>query len=491
MKKYNILLVLLLISSPFFGQGIYNDGGKIVIGSGVTLNVSGSAGNYRNETNGSNGSLDLSGTLKLAGNLTNNATSSNFIGIAGANGAVVLNGSSLQTISGTSTSEMIFQNLEVNNTSGIAVAIDSRVNGSLTLTSGLADIGTHNLTLSPTTTVAGTPSATAMIVATNTGKLRKEMTAAGTFNFPVGDNTGTAEYSPVSLTLASGTFAAGAYVALNLKNAPFAGNSPLKRYWVVSQSGITSFVADATFNYVAADVTGTEASMYGARVLPIPVTLYGLVDSGLHKFSATGLSDFGTFTSSVSILLALQLKLFIEGYYDTGSDTMRPVKYNQDGNSPTTDVADITVELRNSNSPYALVDSTTAILKTNGDAACNFFTAPIGNYFIAVKGSNSIETWSEDPVNLSSTTSYDFTTSANKAFGNNMVHLNSIWAMYSGDINGDMNVDNADSILIKTNSNAFASGIYPTDLNGDGNVDNADAIICKSNSNNFIFVITP
>lgn len=488
MKKYSLILFLLLISSQIFGQGIYNNGGKIVIGSGVILQISGSGGNFRNENDGS---VDLSGTLKLTGNLTNNVASNNFIGTAGVDGAVVLNGSTMQTMGGTSASDLIFPNLEVNNATGIAVSKATRVNGTLTLTNGLVDIETNNLTLSSTTTVVGTPSSNAMIVATDTGEFRKEISATGTVSFPIGDNTSIAEYSPVTLNFVSGTFAPGAYVAINLKNAPFAVNSPLKRYWIITQSGITSFVADANFKYVAADVSGNEASMHAARVLPSLVNLNGLVDSGLHQFSVSGLSEFGTFTTSASLLFALQLKLFIEGYYDTSIGAMRSVKYNQDGISPTTDVEDITVELRNSSSPYALVDMATATLKTNGDAACSFSTAPSGNYFIAVKGINSIETWSALPVSFtSSPLSYDFTTTDTKAYGF-MKQLGTVWTLNSGDINHDGGIDASDATNLTNDIYNSVFGVQITDLNGDGGVDASDYIPYENNTYNSIYSSTP
>jgi hypothetical protein len=48
------------------------------------------------------------------------------------------------------------------------------------------------------------PDATKMIIASGTGELRKTFTAAGSFTYPIGDNVGTAEYSPATLTF-SGT----------------------------------------------------------------------------------------------------------------------------------------------------------------------------------------------------------------------------------------------------------------------------------------------
>jgi hypothetical protein len=89
---------------------------------------------------------------------------------------------------------------------------------------------------------------------------------------------------------------------------------------------------------------------------------------------------------------------------------MQPVAYN---NGLTTDptVCDyINVELHQSTSPYSLVASVTATLKTNGDALANIPTSvPSGNYYIVIKHRNSIEVWSKIPVAFgSSTVNYDF-----------------------------------------------------------------------------------
>ena len=302
MKKYYIILWLVLFSSGLWAQGVYNNGGKIVIGSGVTLTVSGTGGNYLNETNGS---LDLSGTLKLEGNLTNNAVS-DVIGTAGAGSKVELIGTSAQTIGGTTTATFTFPDLTVNNASGVVVAKDAGVTGTFSLTNGLVDIGNNNFNLGSAATVTGTPSVSSMIVATGTGQVRKEYSGSGSFTFPIGDNSATAEYSPVTLSLGSGTFAPGAYIGLSLSNTKYASNSIagsyLNRYWNISQTGITGFSGNALFQYQPADVTGTEADISLFKIDPAPVVIYGAANVGLHQLTASGLTGFGTFTGGNTLV---------------------------------------------------------------------------------------------------------------------------------------------------------------------------------------------
>jgi hypothetical protein len=181
------------------------------------------------------------------------------------------------------------------------------------------------------------------------------------------------------------------------------------------------------------------------------------------------------------------LKLFIEGYYD-GASTMRPVKNNQDYTSPTTDVDDVTVELRNATAPYAVAATTTAVLKTDGSVAAKFNAFPAGNYFIAVKHRNAVQTWSAaaEPFGVSTST-YDFSTAANKAYGDNMLSIGGVYCIYSGDINQDEVVDGSDSTDLINDIENANFGVLATDLNGDGVVDGSDSTFLINNTENAVF----
>ena len=171
---------------------------------------------------------------------------------------------------------------------------------------------------------------------------------------------------------------------------------------------------------------------------------------------------------------------------------MRSVKNNQDGVSPATDVEDITVELRNSTTPWGIVASTTAVLKTDGTSVCNFNTAPSGSFYIAVRNSNALETWSANPQAVGTTPlSYDFSTAANKAYADNMILVGSVYAFYSGDINQDSVIDGSDATSLDLDIFNSETGVRPTDLNGDGSVDGSDSVPFENNSYNSIFAVFP
>lgn len=207
-------------------------------------------------------------------------------------------------------------------------------------------------------------------------------------------------------------------------------------------------------------------------------------------------TDLNSISFSTSCLTCtdrslVNLKLNIQGYYDTQTQEMKPAKYNQGVSTNPTDVDDITVELRTNTG--TLVDTAIATLKTNGTAVCSFNTAPVGSFFITVKNENMVQTYSSSLQSVGRIPlTYDFTNSANKAFGNNVILLsNGKYAFYSGDLNGDGNVDNSDYSMWEIDANNFAFGSFATDLNGDGNVDNSDYSIWETNSNNFISIISP
>ena len=171
---------------------------------------------------------------------------------------------------------------------------------------------------------------------------------------------------------------------------------------------------------------------------------------------------------------------------------MRSVKLNQGVSVSSTDVETITLELHHAVN-FGILETTTANLQTDGTAVCNFTNTPQGSYYIVVKGSNLIESWSNLPQSIGSTPlSYDFTTADTQAYGSNMLEVElGVWAFYSGDLNQDGNIDNSDYSYWEIDANAFSFGNFITDLNGDGNVDNTDFSVWETNNNNFIYSIIP
>ncbi len=221
--------------------------------------------------------------------------------------------------------------------------------------------------------------------------------------------------------------------------------------------------------------------------------------SNAGNYSATLTSASGCVSNSnvinvqvINCQCALNMKVFLEGYYN-GAGMMKPVLYNQGVSSNTNITDEVTVELRNSTSPYAIVYSYTGYLNTNGIIACNFpFAADGKPYYIAVKHRNSIHTWSANPVVLTNSFLYDFTLSNTQVYGLNEVLLESgKYGIYASDINQDDAVNNSDFSLWESDANNFMTGYLLTDINGDASIDNSDFQFWELNANEFVGEVSP
>ena len=494
MKKYIISSILILFASSVYSQGIINNGAKIVVGSGSYVTISGTSGNFRNEITGS---VDLSGTLNVTGNVTNNVPGSDLLGTVTQGAVVVLGGSTSQILGGTTTVPFVFPNLTVNNPAGIVLLNNAQVNGSMTFSNGLVTIGNSNLTFGSLSQIVGTPSVSRMIVATGSGKVQKVWTGAGNFTYPIGDANGAAKYSPVTLNFTSGTFAPGAITGMNVVNAKYADpaitGSYLNRFWNVSQTGITGFNCDAIFQYLPSDVTGTESSISGLRVLPTPFTVYTPTNTSLQQLHVAGLTSFGTFTGALyASFKTLNLtSVMLEGLYN-GGGTMRQAQDLLGAHCPAGIADTITVELHSSTLYATLIYSARVPLTITGTATVNVPAADNGSYYITIKHRNSLQTVSATAQSFAgSLISQSFALPAN-VFGGNLVQMTDLsYTIYGGDVNQDNIIDLSDSAPVDNKAAAFALGYLVEDVNGDGLVDLSDASIIDNNVSLFVGAVTP
>jgi|688.fasta_scaffold171971_2 hypothetical protein len=230
-------------------------------------------------------------------------------------------------------------------------------------------------------------------------------------------------------------------------------------------------------------------------------TFSGNINFGNGTTCAAGTSVAGDLTTDNSALstirvvapVTLNLNAFLQGYY-SGANTMATALANQGVGSSTTNVDSVTVELHGAASPYALAYSVKGVLQTNGSLSCTFPYEATGNgYYIVIKHRNSVETWSADTVTMSSSTSYNFTTAANKAYGDNQVELEpNVFGIYSGDMNQDGFVDVSDYPAFDYDASIGVYAEYvATDLNGDGFVDVSDYPLFDLNSSVGVYAILP
>ncbi|MEP7165178.1 MAG: reprolysin-like metallopeptidase [Ferruginibacter sp.] len=199
------------------------------------------------------------------------------------------------------------------------------------------------------------------------------------------------------------------------------------------------------------------------------------------------------FTITAATTITVNVKLFLQGYYNAGSGIMQPVLNNESvPSSLATETDTIIVELHHQTT-HALIDTKKVVLLTNGTASATFIQ-PAGSYFIAVRHRNTLQTWTTAPLACTSSTPlYNFTTAANKAFGDNQVQVAAgIWAFFTGDLNQDEFIDVSDYPFFDSDNLGGVSGVYAsTDMNGDGFVDVSDYPVFDNNNLSGVSSIHP
>lgn len=187
--------------------------------------------------------------------------------------------------------------------------------------------------------------------------------------------------------------------------------------------------------------------------------------------------DIKIFYYSVNSVEITSFTAFIEGFYN--------------GISAVPDT--VNIELRNASAPYTLIDQTKILLDENGQGNARFYNAVNGSpYYIVFKHRNAVETWSSTPQTFTANSlTFDFTTSQNKAYGNNLKLVGTKWCIFGGDANQDGLVGIADLNLVFMDNINGVSGYNDTDLNGDNIIEIEDLNIVFRNNVLGIHKITP
>ncbi len=272
------------------------------------------------------GTVAIFGTLKLSnvpgGDLRVGGAWQNAGTFNHRNRTVVFNGISTQTVFGSGgTVDTTFAGLTIANTGpdtfGVQLGRNMVVTGTLTLTDGMLNVQSANLILGSSATVSG-GSAASMVVtdsngsATGDGFLCKRTGGAGSFTFPVGDVFSGTDYSPATLDFTSGTFS-NAQACVRVTDAKQPNNTSatdyLTRYWTATQSGISGFSANTSFNYVNADVVGDENLIYTGQWDGALWTLLDPADTANNTIGGT-VSSFSDFTGAQLNALAVTLASF-------------------------------------------------------------------------------------------------------------------------------------------------------------------------------------
>ncbi|MBK8817914.1 MAG: hypothetical protein IPN49_02035 [Saprospiraceae bacterium] len=461
------VFILVIFGQYGFSQ-FFNNGATVTIQPGATLKVETSF------TNDNSGTFTNNGVLEVTGNFTNLATFT-----SGASSEVKFSGNANSTVTpGTAQ----FQNVTMAKTAAnVVLAGNATVNGVLNFSTANNKIvlGMHNLTMGSMGSVTGAGS-DKYVVATGAGRMIKPIAANSTLVFEVGDNDVSTNYSPLSANITGSSYS-GASVGVNLVNAthpdkPAYANDYLTRHWDVDLTGTISGLNNIlTGTYVVSnDVVGTQGEINGAVWNGTSWSFANANNSGntITASTTVGDVDFSGFKGRV----VFDLTAYIEGYMTGG--VMRPVLVNSTVPGSTSSQCDtITVQLRNSTSPYAVAHTFKGVIGVNGQLQCYFPTSAMGvNFYIAFQHRNALETWSANAIPLVNNGSYNFSTSAGQAYGSNMKGMGgggtAPFAFYSGDLDNNGEVSSGDFTIWKNNSGE--EGYNKSDMDGNGEVSSGD-----------------
>ena len=185
----------------------------------------------------------------------------------------------------------------------------------------------------------------------------------------------------------------------------------------------------------------------------------------------------------------LNVRVFIEGFYDSTQNKMVPVI--DAVNTPTL-FDTVTVNLH-STIDLSIAFTEKVILDINGNGTV-ILPAPLFNnsYYLDIRHRNSLQTWSSLPLLITSVVNYDFTTAKSQAYGNNQNWVGNAACIYSGDFNQDEYTDLSDFPYWDDQSSNSPYGYYLlTDVTGDSISDLLDFYFWDKNNTNFVYSIHP
>lgn len=262
---------------------------------GRTLNIAGSTVTLNAATiNINQGTFDAgtAGAINLTGNWVNSGTYS------GGSARVSFNGSSLQTISGSS--QTSFNAITVNNAAGLSLSgIDARINGgasALTFTSGKISTGIRKVILASATTIAGAGAGKYV-----NGSIEWGVAAGSSAKtFAIGDAT---DYAPVTLGLNSVSVAGSIIMSTTgndhsqLLTSVLSEDRSVNRTYTITNSGVSLSNYTATFNFQPGDLdAGANTNQFNVGRYSAGWTYPTVTSRTATSIAVSGLTAYGSFS---------------------------------------------------------------------------------------------------------------------------------------------------------------------------------------------------
>jgi hypothetical protein len=322
--------------------------GTVTLGASSTVEYSGTgaqtvvAQNYGNLTisasRGTNNvTLANSGTIGIAGALTDSATFSVGNGIVTTSSTVSYNGAGSQTVSVLSplvAGNVMYNNLTISNSSGVTLAGNVNVGGTMTFSSGTVTTNASTLYVTSTGTVSRT---SGHVV----GNFKKNVaTGATSKTFEIGDAS---NYTPVTVAFASVSVAGDLTASTTTGDHPNIGSSNINpgktanRYWTLTNSAITFTTCSVTLNFVAGDLdAGANTTNFIVGRFASSAWSYPTVGTKTSTSTqATGINAFGDFAVGETAVpsVALSKSVNPSGSQSPGTDLTYSVTFTNGGSA--------------------------------------------------------------------------------------------------------------------------------------------------------------
>jgi PKD repeat protein len=269
---------------------------------------------------------------------------------------------------------------------------------------------------------------------------------------------------------------------------------------IVVCKNISLVLSNGTASLLPTDIDNGSSDNCG--IAQLSASTLSFTSVGTYSVTLTATDPSGNTSSCIAQVtvtnpppstFSIQIRCLIEGLY-TGNGSMQPVLANNGFSTDLSETDTIEIALCPPGDAGSISALAKSVVSTNGYATAQFPGNLSGSsQYISIRYRSAVRIWSANPVAVSSGTTYDFTTSAAQAYGDNQVALSQgYFGLFSGDVAPqDDLIDILDQAVVDNDNAAFAFGYISSDVNGDGIVDVLDQMVIDNNVSGFIGAIQP